>query len=148
MYTVDANVIARDADPTDPDYPACHALLEELERRTIPMIVPNLILAELSASISRVRRDPIRARIVVEALQEFEHIQFIALDMQLAHAAAELAADRFLRGADAVYVAVARRYGCTLVTLDQEQRERSALVVRALTPLDALHELAPERPPG
>lgn len=48
--------------------------------------------------------------------------------------------DRALRGADAVYVAVARRAGCTLVTLDREQRERAAPVVRTLTPAEALVE--------
>ncbi|NCC32532.1 MAG: VapC toxin family PIN domain ribonuclease, partial [Chloroflexia bacterium] len=28
MYTVDANIFARDTDPHDPLYPVCHALLE------------------------------------------------------------------------------------------------------------------------
>jgi predicted nucleic acid-binding protein len=45
-------------------------------------------------------------------------------------------------GADAIYVAVARRYGTTLVTLDTEQRTRVATIVAALTPQEALAQLS------
>ncbi|MFV9503783.1 MAG: hypothetical protein AB4911_04375 [Oscillochloridaceae bacterium umkhey_bin13] len=69
MYTLDANIYARDIDPTDPSYEACHALIERLKLGDVRVIVPTLLLAELAASISRVRRDPIRARITVDALQ-------------------------------------------------------------------------------
>jgi len=57
--------------------------------------------------------------------------------------ARELAADYSLRGADATYVAVARRHGCTLVSLDREQRERAAALVPTRTPAEALAELRP-----
>lgn len=140
MYTLDANIFARDADPTEPQHLICRALLEILDQQRIPIIVPNLLLAEVAAAISRTRRDPIRARLTAFAIAAFEHIQFISLDEQLAQEAAELAADRALRGADAVYVAVARRHNCALVSLDREQRERAALVVRTLTPAEALAE--------
>ncbi|RRR72295.1 MAG: hypothetical protein EI684_10245 [Candidatus Viridilinea halotolerans] len=56
----------------------------------------------------------------------------------MAQEAAYLAADRAIRGADAVYVAVAQRYRCALVSLDREQRERAALLVPTLTPTEAL----------
>jgi predicted nucleic acid-binding protein len=42
-----------------------------------------------------------------------------------------------LRGADAVYVALARRLGMPLVTWDAEQRERAKPVVRVVTPEEA-----------
>jgi hypothetical protein len=34
------------------------------------------------------------------------------------------------------------RFGCVLVTLDQEQRRRTASVLAALTPAEALADLA------
>jgi predicted nucleic acid-binding protein len=74
-------------------------------------------------------------------MMAFQHIEFVVLDERLAQEAADIAADRGIRGADAVYVAVARRYGCALVSLDREQRERAALVVRALPPAEALTEV-------
>jgi predicted nucleic acid-binding protein len=141
MYTLDANIFARDTDPTDPAYPVCHSLLEILDQQQIAIIVPNLVLAEVAATVARTRQDPIRARLAVTAIASLQHIKLISLDAALAQEAAELAADRALRGADAVYVAVARRYGCSLVSLDREQRERALAVVRALTPAEALGEL-------
>jgi predicted nucleic acid-binding protein len=142
MYTLDANIFVRDTDPSDPAFAECHALLEAIEEQQLPIIVPNLILAEVAATVSRTRRDPIRARLAVAALALFKHVQLIPLDDALAQEAAELAADRALRGADALYVAVARRHGCTLVSLDREQRERAAAVVRAVTPAVALATLS------
>lgn len=120
IYRIDANIFARDADPTDPDHPTCRTFLEALDQRQIPIIVPNLVLAEVAAAVSRTRRDPIRARIITDSIATFAHIQLVPLDDQLAREASELAADRALRGADAVYVAVARRYSCILISLDRE----------------------------
>lgn len=57
--------------------------------------------------------------------------------------AAEIAGDYALRGADAIYVAVAQRHGTTLVSLDREQRERAAPVVATATPAEALASLPP-----
>lgn len=142
MYTLDANIFARDADPADPLHPVCRELLAALDQKQINIVMPNLVLAEVAATISRTRRDPIRGRLTAQAIAAFEHVQLIPLDAALAQEAADLAADRALRGADAVYVAVARRHGCTLVSLDREQRERAALIVRALSPAEALAELA------
>ncbi len=79
----------------------------------------------------------------VDTLRAMPHIQLIALDDMLIDTAAEIAADYALRGADATYVAVARQYNCTLVSLDREQRERSAAIVTTRTPAEVLAELQP-----
>ena len=141
MYTLDATIFVRDASPGDPDHETCHALMAQLYQRNTMIVVPLLILAEIAGALSRSFRDPIRARLEVELLSALRHIQFVPIDAVVAQEAAELAADRSLRGADAVYVAVARRYGCALVTLDREQRERAAPVVRTLIPTEVLVEL-------
>ncbi|NJN17252.1 MAG: type II toxin-antitoxin system VapC family toxin [Oscillochloris sp.] len=142
MYTIDANIYARDIDPNDPQYVSCHTLIERLRQGDVRVIVPTLLLAELAASISRVRRDPLRARITIDALQALPFMEFIDLDRSLGQEAAEIAADRAVKGADAVYIAVARRYGCTLVTLDQEQAKRAALIVQVMTPDEVLTALS------
>ncbi len=141
MYTLDANVFVRDVDPGEPEHDACHALIGRLRATGAPIIVPTLILAEVAGSVSRTRRDPIRARVFVDILGELPNITFVPLDQALAQEAAELAADYALRGADAVYVAVARRHGCTLVSLDREQRERASAVITARTPAEVLAEV-------
>jgi predicted nucleic acid-binding protein len=141
MYTLDANIFARDADPADPLHAVCQELLAVLDQKWVTIVVPNLVLAEVAATISRTRRDPIRGRLLAQAIAAYDHVRLIPLDDALAQEAVDLAADRALRGADAVYVAVARRHGCTLVSLDREQRERAAPIVRVLTPAAALAEL-------
>ena len=71
-------------------------------------------------------------------------LTLVALTPTMARQAAELAATHRLRGADSVYVAVARRYGTTLVSRDDEQRARGAVVVNCQTPAEALGD-QPER---
>jgi predicted nucleic acid-binding protein len=56
------------------------------------------------------------------------------VDESLAREAAELAARLRLRGADAVYVAVARKLDLPLVTWDAEQRERGGAAIVVRTP--------------
>ena len=87
-----------------------------------------------------------RGRMAVDVLQALPNLTLVSLDQALAHEAAEIAADRALRGADAIYVAVARQYGCILVTLDREQRERGAAVVTTQTPAEALADLERSNP--
>jgi predicted nucleic acid-binding protein len=62
------------------------------------------------------------------------------LDATLARQAAEVAAQCGLRGSDAVYAAVALRFGSTLVTLDRQQRERVDGVVSTRYPAEMLAE--------
>ena len=141
MYTLDANIFVRDLDPRHPDHATCRDLLKRLRTTGMPIIVPLLLLIEVSGAISRELRDPMRGRLAVMALREFPNITFVALDDRLAQDAADIAADYGIRGADAIYVAVARHSGCTLVSLDREQRERAASIVDARTPGEVLVSL-------
>ena len=54
------------------------------------------------------------------------NITLVNVDESLARLAAQTAAKYKLRGSDAVYAAVALRFGTQLVTLDREQLERLA----------------------
>lgn len=141
MFTIDTSVFARDLDPADPNHTACRLLLEELDGDGIPIFAPTLLLVELAATISRTRRDPIRARVVSISLRDLAHLTLLPIDDLLARQAAEVAADFRLRGADAVYVAVAQQTGTALVTLDTEQRTRAAGAITTYTPDEALTAL-------
>jgi predicted nucleic acid-binding protein len=63
---------------------------------------------------------------------------WVPLDEALASEAAQLAAEYRLRGADAVYAAVARRYQTILVTRDRQQLERLPSELSIWTPAEAL----------
>jgi predicted nucleic acid-binding protein len=141
MFTLDANIFIRDLDTREPNHIECHELIGHLATHQIPIIVPLLVLAEVAGTVSRTRRDPLSGRLAADTLIAIPGIQLIPLDEPLAHAATMIAADRALRGADAVYVAVAQRYGTTLVSLDREQRERAGALVTVMTPQEALAAL-------
>jgi len=146
MYTLDANIFVRDLDTREPQHAECHALLDELQAQALPIIVPVLVLAEVAGTVSRTRHDPMAGRLAADLLRGIGNLTLIPMDDSLAQEAAELAADYALRGADATYVAVARRHNCTLVSLDREQRERAAAIVTTRTPAEALAELQPPPP--
>lgn len=141
MYTLDANIFIRDLDTREPDHQDCHALLELLNQRGIPIVVPALVLAEVAGTISRVRRDPIVGRLAAELLQGMSNLSCIPLDNTRASVAAEIAADYGLRGADAVYVMVARMEQCVLISFDREIRERTGAIIQVQTPSMAIADL-------
>jgi predicted nucleic acid-binding protein len=143
MYTLDANVFNRNVDHRDPAYAVCHTLLEHLQATQQRIVVPTLILAEIAGPISRFYRDPVRARLYADSVAAFPKLILRTVDEALARFAAELAADYALRGMDAIYVAVARQYGCPLVTLDDEIRRRAGMIITVQTPTEVLNILPP-----
>ena len=88
MYTIDASVFVRDLDPTEPEHAVCQTLLERLDVAGLPIIVPVLLLVERAGTVSRTRRDPLRARVVVLGLRGLPHLTLVDLDDALAQEAA------------------------------------------------------------
>ncbi len=73
--------------------------------------VPTLLLSELSGGLARQTGHPDIGLAAVADLYIFPRFGTVDLDESLARAAAHLAADLRLRGADAVYAALAQRLG-------------------------------------
>ena len=71
---------------------------------------------------------------LVNLIKNFPGMTQISLDLPLALRAAEIAIENRLRGADAVYVAVARDYDAILVSWDEEMLERCPESVLAMSP--------------
>jgi predicted nucleic acid-binding protein len=67
-------------------------------------------------------------------LRDFSSLTLVTLDESLADFASEVAAHHRLRGSDAVYAAVALRFGTELVTLDKEQLDRLPNVLAVRSP--------------
>ena len=87
-----------------------------------------LCLAEVSGTIRRLTGSADLANSAVALLSRMATRTW-HVDGIVGSAAASLAAKLALRGADAVYVALACELGEPLVTLDKEQIERAATVV-------------------
>ena len=115
-----------------------HRFLEYVKTHSLPMIVPSLLLTEVAAAIGRGSRNADLARQFAGAVSRLPNLMVVPVDVALAKQAADIAADFFLRGSDAVYVAVALRFGTTLVSLDQEQLTRTAPALTTKRPIDII----------
>jgi len=69
-----------------------------------------------------------------DEIRELPNLTFIPLDESLARLSAKTAAKYKLRGSEAIYAAVAIRFGAQLVTLDREQMERLKEAVKTREP--------------
>jgi predicted nucleic acid-binding protein len=132
--TVDASVWINAFRPAEEDSQESLAFLEKIRQTREPMISPTLLLPELAAVLARGGEKSENVLRFVQSVKELPHQVFIALDETTAQAAVELAEQCKLRGADAVYGAVALRFGSVLVTRDREQLERLKGVIQVNLP--------------
>ena len=141
-FTVDASVFLNAFNPYESGHRDSQRLLAHVQEHALPIIVPTLLLPEVAAAIGRGRDDTALARAFASALGRLPYLVWVPLDEVLAQQAADVAAQHRLRGSDALYAAVALRFGSTLITLDREQRDRTAGVVTARYPPEALAEMS------
>jgi len=95
---------------------------------------PSLMLAEVVGAISRRTGQPELANRALQHLLHLPGLRVVSLDRRLGKAAAQLAGSAGLRGADAVYAALAQHLAIPLVTWDQEIGQRLGAVLTVLKP--------------
>jgi len=132
--TIDASVFVSAFTPSETAHQASKAFMLSIRQQAAPIIVPVLVLPEISAVLARGQNKPDLGKAFVQELKNFPNTTFINLDSSLAELAVEVAANHRLRGSDAVYAAVALRFGTELVTLDKEQLERLPKVLSVRAP--------------
>ena len=141
MDTIDASVWVNSFDQQESGHETSRQFLTLLGQKAIPITVPSLAFPEVSGAISRTRKDSAQARDFAIALSKLPNLTIIPMDAVLAERALQLAADHALRGADAVYAAVAIEAGHMLVSLDHEHLTRLTSVMTVKTPTDVLAAL-------
>lgn len=141
MYTIDASIHVSALNPSEPDSATSQALFSLLHERGKPQISPTLLVVEVAAAVARALGNPDRAIALAAAVRDLPGQSLVPLDGELADRALRLAAERRLRGADAVYGAVAQQYGTVLLTYDRQQLERLPPAVAVAHPADVLKEL-------
>jgi len=139
--TIDASVFISRLREGDEAHEASREFLEALFDRPILIVLPTLVQPEITGAVRRLAGDSHIARRALEVLDPLPNMNLVPLERRLAAEAAHLAAEFGMKGADAVYVAVARLFDTTLVTLDLQQRERCPSAVRVVDPAEALLEL-------
>lgn len=131
---VDASVwVARflDVDKHHAIAMACITTLLEHEHR---LIIPVLAWPEVAGAIARRTGSAKDGQDAVDIIRALRWIESIPMDHSLAHKAAKIASSRRLRGADAVYVALAVARKEPLITLDTEMLGRAREITEVLTP--------------
>jgi predicted nucleic acid-binding protein len=149
MYTIDASVHLSALNPYESESAASQAFLDLVRQRRIPLFCPTLLPVEVAAAIARTMPTDVldgagRAVALANTLRGLPNQTLVPLDDALAGVAIDLAAALRLRGADAVYAAVAQQYGTTLITLDRQQLERLPPAVRTARPGNVLPDLQAE----
>ena len=97
-------------------------------------VAPALMPAEVVGAISRRTGKPELATRALNHLLKLPALRLVALDRRLGKAAAPLAASAGLRGADAVYAALAQHLSIPLVTWDEEIGQRVGAVLTVIQP--------------
>jgi predicted nucleic acid-binding protein len=145
-YTVDASVFVNAFNPHEDGHAGSLEILRAIHQTADPIIVPTLLVPEIAAAVAHASDDTNGAIQYANVTATLPQLMLIPLTGATARHAAELAATHRLRGADSVYLAVARRYGTSLVSRDEQQRTRGAAIVTCLTPEEALAERRSESP--
>jgi len=137
-YTIDASVFVNAFNRHEPGYAESLQVLAAIQERGDPIIVPTLLLVEIASAVARASDDTAGAISYASATAALPHLTLVSLTPSITARAAELAATYRLRGADALYLEVARRYATTLLSRDDEQLTRGSTIAVCQTPEAAL----------
>jgi predicted nucleic acid-binding protein len=137
MFVVDASVWVARYKPGDTNHVASQQWIYNVLGLGQEIVGPTLLLPEVTGPLSR-ESSEFNARRALRELGRILNLRVLPLGHELSRHAASLAAQFRLRGADSVYVALARQLGMPLVTWDGEQHARASAVVLVQTPAQLL----------
>jgi predicted nucleic acid-binding protein len=135
MIVVDASVWVSSLIVQDVNHQISRTWLDQYTLAGGFVAAPLLLLAEVAGAVSRRFGDQQRGRYAANRLTQTTGFRLMVGDRAFGQAAARLAADLRLRGADATYVTLAYRLRVPLVTWDQEQLQRAAGVITVQAPV-------------
>lgn len=102
------------------------------------LVAPIILVIEVASAIARETLPPndpqADAYKAVSQLYALPIMRLVPMDQVLVDEATNLAADHKIRGADALFVAVARQLGLPLVTFDKYQLKQPQGVVLTIRP--------------
>lgn len=134
MYTLDASVWISAFEERELNSEASRQVLLHFAKHHTSIVQPNLVLVEVAAVISRVRNDHAVARVFATYLRQMTNVTLLPLDENLCDQAIIMATTYRLRGADAIYAAIAMQTGSILISLDNEHLTRLNSVIPVYTP--------------
>ena len=97
-------------------------------------LAPTMLAIETAAGVARATNSSAWGEQAARELYLLPVMRLVALDEPLVEQTIRVAAGQRLRGADAIFVALAQREGVPLVTFDREQLSRAAALVPVIRP--------------
>lgn len=134
MPVLDASVCVAIFHDDEPGHAAAIAWLAAAILADEPIVAPVLLLAEVAGALARAVLDDRLPMAAIELLRSRRLLELFPIDEKLAGRAAVLAAAFRIRGADALYVALADQLEIPLITFDRQQLERGGQVVTTRRP--------------
>jgi len=125
---IDASVWVARFVPSDRFHVTSAAWLRAQIRGRRALVSPNVLLPELAGSVARVLNDMGLGLAAARSLTRLSVVRLVPLDASLARQAYTVAATARLKGADAVYVALAQQLGVPLISWTGEQVARAGAV--------------------
>lgn len=136
MYCIDASVLTNSFIEGKEFHENSKRFLAKIKAANLLVILPEIVLPEVASAIARITGRDDYAIDFVNNLKLIPNFTLIPVDRTLAIIASEIAAKHKLRGCDAIYAAVALQFKSRLITLDNEQLERSKFIVEVFRPND------------
>jgi predicted nucleic acid-binding protein len=134
MIVIDASVWISYLVQQDANHAATQPWLTKILTNKVSIAAPILLLAEVGGATSRrLGRADIGER-AVNQLLAIPTLRLVSMGHSMGIQAARIAANHRLRGADAVYVAVAAQLNVPLVSWDKEHLNRVSDLITAYTP--------------
>ena len=134
MYVVDASIWVSYFMQPEENHLASRDWVSRQADAGIPILGPSHVLAEISGAVTRRTGREELGLVSSTVISRLPDFRLIPIDRELADVSASIAASVRLKGADAVYVALAMLMNSPLVTWDNEQLTRAAPIIETLTP--------------
>ena len=109
--TLDASVFVNALSPDEEGSDGSAEFISQLKREEVTFIQPTLFIPEVVASIARKQESAEIGMEILHELRKIPKLTLVDLDDDFTDFSSEVAARHRLRGSDAVYAAVALRFG-------------------------------------
>ena len=139
--TIDASVFIARHIESEIHHTSSVEFFNKLAQAQMKSFCPGIVITEVVASIARITGDSTMIAFAQNHVESVPGINMIGLSNLRCRDAATIAANCRLRGADALYVCIAKEFGTTLITWDQEMLTRASNAVTTMTPADWLAQL-------
>ena len=134
MYCIDASVILSAIRPKELFSDKSQAFLNSLKKDELKVFCPEIIIPEIASGLFRATKNAQASYDFSLAMRDLPNFSFVAVDARLADLAVWIIAETGLRGADAIYVALAYDYQLELITLDKEQLQKGKKIIKTRMP--------------